>query len=239
VYRFVTVMAIILFLTDVAPAFASSQSWCEGSFIAELIFVAFTEYLGNGLVIFRLFVLWNRSRLVMTFLTIGFVLAQASFTACLIFLAKDFRSLVIHQHFATYDICATVSRPLAAILACIPGLAFDVYAGTLLYVNVLDRPRNVDERVIPLLYTDGIVFILLHIAMRLFGLIFMAAAPDVLFVYAFPVTYSLAVTINSRMFLNTQDLERRTRRPPVLLWHPGFKDFVTVEVEREAYELRA
>jgi len=214
--------------------FSISQGWCEGTFLAETGLVLLTEILANGLVIFRLFVLWNRSRMAMNCLTVAFVLAQGVFVTLFILMGRTFRSSIVLYSVGANNICGTTERPLTAIMACIPGLVFDIYAGLLFYVNALDRPRGVDDHMLPLLYSDGIIFLLLHISMRIFGLVFMATSPEFLFVYAFPVTYSLAVIINSRMFLKSQDLERLNRLRSAYPYHSNLKFFI----DEEAYELQ-
>jgi len=176
-------------------------TWCHIAWLLSVVLVVLTEYMANGLLIFRIFILWDRNRRVMILLGVGFILCEIAFTICMVFVARDLKDavLVIGGSLRSCGVNATIAM---AKIAWLPNIAFDIYAIFLLYLNVLDRPRTPDARLARLLVSDGLFSLLTHLLFRICGLIFTLTTPPGLYVFAFSPVYTFTVIINSRMFLN-------------------------------------
>lgn len=63
-------------------------------------------------------------------------------------------------------LCASSSIQILTSLYLISKVIFDVFAFAMLVINALSRPRHESERLLRMLYSDGVVFFLVCIRYR-------------------------------------------------------------------------
>jgi len=134
-------------------------------------------------------------------------------TACMVLLAIDINANTSYVPISFHHgFCSFPSTPTIVKVSWLPPIAFDIYSGFLLCLNALDRPRGMDENIMRLLVSDGIMSILFHLLSTICGLVFTVTTAPGLWVFAFPIAYNFVLIVHSRKFLNITEIVSKSRR---------------------------
>ncbi|KAI5116972.1 hypothetical protein M0805_002173 [Coniferiporia weirii] len=226
----------ILYLSDLIPSRNLTTNWvrcrfqmrpednyfrCQGSAVFVFGIDVIVEALSCGVVLHRLFVLWDFSPVISRIVLSVFSFAKVvmfSFAGLAIALTKDDLSFYTIDNLRFCGVSGSSRFFLGVWVTCV---AFDIFAFALLLLNALSRPRSVSQRLLKILYEDGVIFFLTIFstphpcskyelsltpspAMRSLNLIISAAAPPSLIILGIVFPASMVSTVVSRSFLRLQ-----------------------------------
>ncbi|PAV17999.1 hypothetical protein PNOK_0648500 [Pyrrhoderma noxium] len=203
--RYFMLIISMIYLNDLFPLRSLTDNWGTAVFVFSIDVLV--EVLSCGVVLHRLFELWNFGPIVSKIVLVTFFASKVllfAFAGSSIFLIKR------NVHFFTVNenirFCGVVDSSRLFLGVWITCVTFDVFAFSLLLLNALSRPRNESQRLLGILYKDGIIFFLTIFAtvMRSLNLIISAVAPPSMITLGIVFSASMVSTVVSRSFLRLQ-----------------------------------
>ncbi|KAF8486498.1 hypothetical protein JB92DRAFT_3024659 [Gautieria morchelliformis] len=189
------------------PSPTSCRGWWSMITIVTIISLA----VNNAFVAQRVYVLWGHSRRVLLTVVTTFIVVYACVVAAaiinIVLLGDTMYSTILGT-------CAMTQRPTLFIAAFAVPIVFDIILFLLTLVNVLDRPRRMHTRLVKQLYTDGAVYFVITLSLRLFNMLIISKANVayvLLGVFFLPSTVTVVInrmliTITSRA-KNAMDIQ--------------------------------
>ncbi|KAH8106398.1 hypothetical protein DFH11DRAFT_1271914 [Phellopilus nigrolimitatus] len=176
--------------------------------LAVLIFLA--DAVGHGLVIFRTFVLWERSAHILKLLFLGSAIVNVIATVFVGLTVRYFKesSFFIKE----LRVCSTVIHPLFLLGFWAMQAIFDIYVLILLLWNAMDRPRLPNQKLFKILHEDGVFLIIITWAFRMLNLLMCASGNPILPMVGMSFVESAITAINSRLLLQIFGSEKSMTR---------------------------
>ncbi|KAL5521009.1 hypothetical protein ACEPAG_8931 [Sanghuangporus baumii] len=253
--RYCMLLIGLLYLYDLIPSRDLTINWsfylrletegqlsrCQGSAVFIFSIDVIVEVLSCGVVLHQLFQLWQFSPVISRIVLVSFFFSKVvlfAFAASAIVLIKKYVTFVSVGNVRSCGITGSSRLFLGVWITCV---TFDVLAFALLLLNALSKPRSESQRLLNILYEDGIIFFLtifsmswyfgfvfvliINIiikAMRSMNLIISAAAPPSLIILGIVFSASMVSTVVSRSFLR---LQKRLNRDHTKLLYNGDETF--------------
>ncbi|KAL5483603.1 hypothetical protein ACEPAI_8835 [Sanghuangporus weigelae] len=234
--RYCMLLIGLLYLYDLIPSRDLTINWslylrleteghlsrCQGSAVFIFCIDVIVEVLSCGVVLHQLFQLWQFSRIISRIVLVSFFFSKVvlfTFAASAIVLIKKYVTFVSVGNVRSCGITGSSRLFLGVWITCV---TFDVFAFVLLLLNALSKPRSESQRLLNILYEDGIIFFLTIFTMRSMNLIISAAAPPSLIILGIVFSASMVSTVVSRSFLR---LQKRLNRDPTELLYNGDETF--------------
>ncbi|KAL5505060.1 hypothetical protein ACEPAH_7723 [Sanghuangporus vaninii] len=227
--RYCMLLIGLLYLYDLVPSRDLTINWtewllsrCQGSAVFIFCIDIIVEVLSCGVVLHQLFQLWQFSHIISRIVLVSFFFSKVvlfAFAASAIVLIKKYITFVSVGNVRSCGITGSSRLFLGVWITCV---TFDVFAFALLLLNALSKPRSESQRLLNILYEDGIIFFLTIFTMRSMNLIISAAAPPSLIILGIVFSASMVSTVVSRSFLR---LQKRLDRDPTKLFYKGDETF--------------
>jgi len=201
--RYGTVAYTLFYVVALYPTKNYSARWCENASWAIMSTHIIIITMGNGLILYKLIRLWDcKTNMLFWLMAGGFTVFHV---VSIIFAVITDVQLGGHITFValsdTLRSCVNLINPPGFRWIYIPQAAFDVYAFSLLLINALHRPRSSAEFLLGVLYTDGLLFFVSTLSLRLLNLVINVTAPIALSILATIFGCALSSTAVSRLYL--------------------------------------
>ncbi|KAI5119017.1 hypothetical protein M0805_001876 [Coniferiporia weirii] len=226
VNRYGSVILSMFYLSFLLPVTNRSDTWvsangllglqlltcfqCRNSGMAVMILDVSIETLGNGIVLYELIILWKAARRTSWLMAAGYILLHSTTIVSLAITVLQMKSSLRFQlFFNNMRVCVSTRNPPGFKGVYIPAVVLDVYAFALLFTNALSRPRASSQKLLDLLWSDGFIFFLTFLAMRMMCLIINLVAPPSLAVLGLSFASTIVATAVSRLYLRLNGPARR------------------------------
>ncbi|KLO16821.1 hypothetical protein SCHPADRAFT_193780 [Schizopora paradoxa] len=176
---------------------------CFRSAISVIFIDIFAFAFGSGLVLFQLIRLWSCGKGFGLLIALGWILTNIVTVVCSVLITitlKDNHGVAFFN-FLVVKACDILSKPRLIVGCYIPAVVLEVYSFALLCLNTASRPRAATQRLVSLLYKDGVVFFLVTLSTRLLNLILNISAPTSLAVLGISFGASLYSVSVARLHL--------------------------------------
>ncbi|KAI5116239.1 hypothetical protein M0805_001233 [Coniferiporia weirii] len=197
VYRYGMLASISLFLASkyILPR-------CSTSFTILTVTIFIIDAIGHGLVIFRTFVLWERKARILRLLFIGSAVINIGSTVFIgLTVSTENSQFSESLHTCINNVHVELLSGFWASQAI-----FDIYVLGLVLWNAMDRPRTSNQKLLRILYEDGIHLIMITWGMlgSLLVLNFILCLAGGLAISSVTMSFveSVITTINSRLLLH-------------------------------------
>jgi len=220
VYRYSAFLFLFFLMNDVIASRNLSGEWCAWTSIVVGVLIYIADAIGHGLIIYRIFILWNRDKRILRLMLLGSSVVNSVSFAFIILTVRTFADKPMFV--ASINACTISIKPKLLIGVWVPQILFDVYVLFLVLWNAMDRPRHANENLSEMLRRDGVFFVMATWALRIQNLILCSVGSPVLGFLGISFTESLITTINSRLLLKIFKAE-----------HPREQQLVTLEDEHD------
>ncbi|KAH8109584.1 hypothetical protein DFH11DRAFT_1627081, partial [Phellopilus nigrolimitatus] len=201
--RYTMLTTAIAYLSALIPSRTLNDKWCQSTISIVSKTDVLVEVIGSGIVLYRLYLLWDFGRLNTYILVGAFISMKAVTFTSAIAASIHVRDSIHFQKIELVQFC-DIERTSALFYGVwVPGAVSDAFSFFLLLLNALSRPRTESERLLGILYSDGIVYFLTTFSMRLLNVLFVAIAKkDSALFYIGTIFSGTTVTVAaSRSFL--------------------------------------
>jgi len=200
----------------------------SAAFVLFVDVVAFA--CGNGLVLYQLIRLWNCGKSFGWLMALGFILTNAVTIVCSILTVISVKADdgVVFTAVEGIRTCDVLVNPKFIVGCYIPGVVLELYSFSLLILNAISRPRAATQKLVSLLYKDGLVFFMVTLSTRLLNLVLNIKAPTSLAVLGISFGASLYSVSIARLHL----------RMSALISAPDMDSLYDYEGLIEAHELQ-
>lgn len=192
----------LAYLFMLMPTAWESTAWCSHTAILVFTVDITVETVGCAIVIYRLHKLWNCKTNMTRALLINFIICKTIIITFAGVVIAELSEKLIFIQFENVRVCFTSVALRLDLGVWITALLFDILAFTLLFVNAMARPRLESQRLLKLLYQDGMVFFLTTFSMRIFNLVMSSLNSPSLFYLGFIFSGATLTMATSRVFLN-------------------------------------
>lgn len=205
--RYTVPIAMLIRTNDLSgiafPVF--SNTYCRWSIGATTFLGIFTIGISNLLVLFRLWVIWDRNIRLMYWTGFAFITAQITAFTVAGFLVPSILPFVVYN--PDFHACLIENRSRINMgILWVPGLAFEVMVFAMVWWNALDRPRSRNSDITKAMYRDGFLYFSVLFVLRLINLILGLTAPlSLVFLGVLFIWCAANVTL-SRLILNFRQL---------------------------------
>ncbi|EJD04691.1 uncharacterized protein FOMMEDRAFT_18454 [Fomitiporia mediterranea MF3/22] len=200
--RYVMLIIASLFLFAITPSVDATTDWCRSVFSATMSCDIFIELIGSGVVLCRLFLLWELDRRTIRIITGGLIIVTLVSLFSTFAAIAEARDHVLFVKISGLRICHEAEIQRIALIALIIAFILDITALFLLVFNALSRPRLESQRLFQILYEDGLFFFLTVLLMRLLNIVVMSFAQADLFFIAIIFSGTMVTTVTCRSLLN-------------------------------------
>ncbi|KAF7334701.1 hypothetical protein MVEN_02300800 [Mycena venus] len=157
--------------------------------------------ISNFLVLLRIWTTLPRNNRLIGWSIVFFVLMQLAGFAVTTWVITTMIPVLIFEH--TAGMCTFSSKPKVFAL-WMPGLFFEVVVFATICWNMLDRPRDADDRITRILFRDGVAYFLILFILRIANVVIAIVAPiSLIFVIVFFIWAATTVT-TSRLIINSR-----------------------------------
>jgi len=177
--KYSAILTVALMNNAILALIPLSTLSCQALVLSLTFLILLGDTLANGLVVFRLFLLWNRSRRVMYALALAFIVYEATVMACSIIIGLEAKSRMVYISVSNISLCdILLVHNKFYVIVWVCAIVFDVFSAALLFLNALHRPRGVDDNLVKILYQDGILFFAGTLSLRLLSFLLAFVGPE-------------------------------------------------------------
>lgn len=182
-----------------------STSFCQ-TWLSISAFTGVTSLaIANVFIVQRVWALWGRNCTVLKTLVIAFIVIYlVTYTAS----AVAFHEIIPHlQYSAPFRTCIVTEKPRVLIVMYAVPLALDVFIFALTCWNAFDRPRHMQTAISKQLITDGVVYFVCIMTLRLFNIIIVATADVSLSQLGLYFLWAMITVLINRMLILSGTVE--------------------------------
>ncbi|KAH7913691.1 hypothetical protein BJ138DRAFT_1145521 [Hygrophoropsis aurantiaca] len=173
---------------------------CRGSLFVVALLCCAVDTMGNVLIIYRVFLLWDRSPRIMKRMLIGAAVTFACTALfAIIICVQQFKSL---EWEAAPLMSCVLTKPNRFYTGMWTTQAlFEVYAACLILGNTLNIPRTSDWQIWNMLYNDGIIIVIIAFLLRIINIVISSLQNALYTLVGISFISAMISTLNSRLVL--------------------------------------
>lgn len=189
--------------------FGLTEIFCKAWWAAVAFISILSIAICHGIIVIKLWQLWEASRIVMWITTIGFIVAESG--ALLSALLTAVEALPSTHYSPLLSSCILTTRPPALRGVWAFMISFEIFACIMVVINGLSRPRRDDTFLFSILLKDGVTLFLVICVLGSINLVLSITQPSYRAELGLFYTWALSVTVWTRMLINIQDAEEEER----------------------------
>ncbi|KIJ50716.1 hypothetical protein M422DRAFT_27271 [Sphaerobolus stellatus SS14] len=159
----------------------------------------------NYFVARRVWALWARNHIVERLMIASFIVIYSTTFIAVAFAFVHVNPKITYS--AVLRTCVTTEKPRLLMVVYSVPIALDLLIFVLTFYNAFDRPRHMDSALIMQLVTDGIVYFVLLLTLRIFNIIIFATADVAYTQLGIHFIWAMITMLVNRMLITSGTIE--------------------------------